>query len=190
MVGCQKLLSSDLEGQESLTSLSGHKIKITVNEVLPFAVPFVRMSLFLSSEGAVAVAGAGCTGLSRSPLSQNSITLNEEATVLTSDIVGVNGVIHFINKILIPSDLLGQNISKLSQVRLELCPALRALLRDRISLPSELPQPKAAWAALPPCPCLSRGYLRPQIWLVKVTAFVGYLEHKEPFLFMREQFWM
>uniref|UniRef100_A0A8C0VXC4 Stabilin 1 n=1 Tax=Cyanistes caeruleus TaxID=156563 RepID=A0A8C0VXC4_CYACU len=68
MVGCQKLLSSDLEGQESLTSLSGHKIKITVNE--------------------------------------NSITLNEEAKVVTSDIVGVNGVIHFINKILIPSDLL------------------------------------------------------------------------------------
>uniref|UniRef100_A0A8C5J9I8 Stabilin 1 n=1 Tax=Junco hyemalis TaxID=40217 RepID=A0A8C5J9I8_JUNHY len=57
MVGCQKLLSSDLEGQESLTSLSGHKIKITVNEVLPFAVPFVRMSPFLSCEGAVAVAG-------------------------------------------------------------------------------------------------------------------------------------
>uniref|UniRef100_A0A8C0VTN0 Stabilin 1 n=1 Tax=Cyanistes caeruleus TaxID=156563 RepID=A0A8C0VTN0_CYACU len=50
-----------------------------------------------------AVAGAG---LSRSPLSQNSITLNEEAKVVTSDIVGVNGVIHFINKILIPSDLL------------------------------------------------------------------------------------
>uniref|UniRef100_A0A8U8BEX9 Uncharacterized protein n=1 Tax=Geospiza parvula TaxID=87175 RepID=A0A8U8BEX9_GEOPR len=50
--------------------------------------------------------GAGCAGLSRSPLSQNSITLNEEATVLTSDIVGVNGVIHFINKILIPRDLL------------------------------------------------------------------------------------
>uniref|UniRef100_A0A8C3H2Z2 Uncharacterized protein n=1 Tax=Corvus moneduloides TaxID=1196302 RepID=A0A8C3H2Z2_CORMO len=68
MVGCQKLLSSDLEGQESLTSLSG---------------------------------------LSRSPLSQNSITLNEEAKVVTSDIVGVNGVIHFISKILIPSDLAG-----------------------------------------------------------------------------------
>ncbi|OWK63486.1 Stabilin-1, partial [Lonchura striata] len=78
MVGCQKLLSSDLEGQESLTSLSGHKIKITVNE--------------------------------------NSITLNEEAKVVTSDIVGVNGVIHFIDRILIPSDLVGHNISsKLSQ---------------------------------------------------------------------------
>uniref|UniRef100_A0A803V533 Stabilin 1 n=1 Tax=Ficedula albicollis TaxID=59894 RepID=A0A803V533_FICAL len=67
MVGCQKLLSSDLENQESLTSLSGHKIKISVSE--------------------------------------NSITLNKEAKVVASDIVGVNGVIHFINKILIPSDL-------------------------------------------------------------------------------------
>uniref|UniRef100_A0A8C3K8R3 Stabilin 1 n=1 Tax=Calidris pygmaea TaxID=425635 RepID=A0A8C3K8R3_9CHAR len=68
MVGCQKLLSSDLEAQESLTSLSGHKIKITVKE--------------------------------------NSIYLNEEAKVVVSDIVGVNGIIHFINKILIPSDLI------------------------------------------------------------------------------------
>uniref|UniRef100_A0A8C5T943 Stabilin 1 n=1 Tax=Malurus cyaneus samueli TaxID=2593467 RepID=A0A8C5T943_9PASS len=71
IVGCQKLLSSDLEAQESLTSLSGHKIKITVNE--------------------------------------NSISLNEEAKVVTSDIIGVNGVIHFINRILIPSDLVGHN---------------------------------------------------------------------------------
>uniref|UniRef100_A0A8C3UUP6 Stabilin 1 n=1 Tax=Catharus ustulatus TaxID=91951 RepID=A0A8C3UUP6_CATUS len=83
MVGCQKLLSSDLENQESLTSLSGHKIKITVNE--------------------------------------NSITLNEEAKVVTSDIVGVNGVIHFIDKILIPSDLLfaflplQQNITEVAE---------------------------------------------------------------------------
>ncbi|NXR10180.1 STAB1 protein, partial [Semnornis frantzii] len=64
MVGCQKLLSSDLEAQESLTSLSGHKIKITVKE--------------------------------------NSIYLNEEAKVVLSDIVGTNGVIHFIDKLLIP----------------------------------------------------------------------------------------
>ncbi|XP_075015285.1 stabilin-1 isoform X2 [Calonectris borealis] len=78
MVVCQKLLSSDLEAQESLTSLSGHKIKITVKE--------------------------------------NSIYLNEEAKVVVSDIIGMNGVIHFINKILIPSDLVGRNISsKISQ---------------------------------------------------------------------------
>uniref|UniRef100_A0A8C0FC42 Stabilin 1 n=1 Tax=Bubo bubo TaxID=30461 RepID=A0A8C0FC42_BUBBB len=73
MVGCQKLLSSDLEAQESLTSLSGHNIKITVKE--------------------------------------NSISLNEEAKVVVSDIIGMNGVIHFINQILIPSDLVGSNIS-------------------------------------------------------------------------------
>ncbi|PKU35306.1 stabilihypothetical protein [Limosa lapponica baueri] len=78
MVGCQKLLSSDLEAQESLTSLSGHKIKITVKE--------------------------------------NSIYLNEEAEVVVSDIIGVNGIIHFINKILIPSDLVDRNVSsKISQ---------------------------------------------------------------------------
>ncbi|NXS59062.1 STAB1 protein, partial [Brachypteracias leptosomus] len=70
MVGCQKLLSSDLEAQESLTSLSGHKIKITVKE--------------------------------------NSIYLNEEAKLVVSDIIGMNGVIHFINKVLIPSDQLLQ----------------------------------------------------------------------------------
>jgi len=34
MVGCQKLLLSDLEAQESLTSLSGHTIKITKKEVV------------------------------------------------------------------------------------------------------------------------------------------------------------
>uniref|UniRef100_A0A8C4UB24 Stabilin 1 n=1 Tax=Falco tinnunculus TaxID=100819 RepID=A0A8C4UB24_FALTI len=67
MVGCQKLLSGDLEALETVTSLSGHKLKITVKE--------------------------------------NSIYLNEEAEVVVSDIIGVNGVIHFINKILIPSDL-------------------------------------------------------------------------------------
>ncbi|XP_010189258.1 PREDICTED: stabilin-1-like, partial [Mesitornis unicolor] len=73
MVGCQKLLSSDLEARESLTSLSGHEIKTTGKE--------------------------------------NSIYLNEEAKVVVSDIIGVNGVIHFINKILIPSDLVDRNIS-------------------------------------------------------------------------------
>lgn len=50
-------------------------------------------------------------------LSQNSIYLNDEAKVVTSDIVSVNGVIHFINKILIPSDLVSRNISSpISQV--------------------------------------------------------------------------
>ncbi|OXB60701.1 hypothetical protein ASZ78_011541 [Callipepla squamata] len=81
MVGCQKLLLSDLEAQESLTSLSGHTIKITEKE--------------------------------------NSIYLNEEAKVVMSDIVGVNGVIHFINKILIPSDLVSRNISsQISQLNI------------------------------------------------------------------------
>ncbi|XP_053932500.1 stabilin-1 isoform X1 [Cuculus canorus] len=77
MVGCQKFLSSDLEAHKSLTSLSGHKIKITVKE--------------------------------------NSIYLNEEAKVVVSDIIGVNGVIHFINEILIPSDLGDRNISQISR---------------------------------------------------------------------------
>lgn len=66
MMGCQKLLSSDLKGQEFLTSLSGHKIKITVNEVIPFAVPLVRMSLFLSFEGTVVVA-SGLPGPTDTP---------------------------------------------------------------------------------------------------------------------------
>uniref|UniRef100_A0A663EVS1 Stabilin 1 n=1 Tax=Aquila chrysaetos chrysaetos TaxID=223781 RepID=A0A663EVS1_AQUCH len=87
MVGCQKLLSSDLEAQESLTSLSGHKIKITAKE--------------------------------------NSIYLNEEAKVVVSDIIGVNGVIHFINKILIPSDLVDRN-----QNITDLTPALLPLVND------------------------------------------------------------
>lgn len=53
-------------------------------------------------------------------LSQNSIYLNEEAKVVMSDIIGVNGVIHFINKILIPSDLVDRNISsKISRVSLK-----------------------------------------------------------------------
>ncbi|POI31311.1 hypothetical protein CIB84_004938, partial [Bambusicola thoracicus] len=73
MVGCQKLLLSDLEAQESITSLSGHMIKITKKE--------------------------------------DNIYLNDEAKVVMSDIIGVNGVIHFINKILIPSDLVSRNIS-------------------------------------------------------------------------------
>uniref|UniRef100_A0A8C5J7C1 Stabilin 1 n=1 Tax=Junco hyemalis TaxID=40217 RepID=A0A8C5J7C1_JUNHY len=125
MVGCQKLLSSDLEGQESLTSLSGHKIKITVNE--------------------------------------NSITLNEEATVLTSDIVGVNGVIHFINKILIPSDLflaflpVQQNITEVAEAfgysiysKLLQDAELLPLLANPVHRPFTLLWPTdAAFSALP-----------------------------------------
>lgn len=58
--------------------------------------------------------------LTASLLSQNSIYLNGEAKVVTGDIVGVNGVIHFINKILIPSDLVDRNISlKISQASLK-----------------------------------------------------------------------
>lgn len=53
-------------------------------------------------------------------LSQNSIYLNEEAKVVVSDIIGMNGVIYFINKILIPSDLVDRNISsKISGVSLK-----------------------------------------------------------------------
>uniref|UniRef100_A0A8B9GIG8 Stabilin 1 n=1 Tax=Amazona collaria TaxID=241587 RepID=A0A8B9GIG8_9PSIT len=55
----------------------------------------------------------GCGYLIASLLSQNSIYLNEEAKVVVSDIVGMNGVIHFINKILIPSDL--QNITEVAE---------------------------------------------------------------------------
>uniref|UniRef100_A0A8C3QQ22 Stabilin 1 n=1 Tax=Cyanoderma ruficeps TaxID=181631 RepID=A0A8C3QQ22_9PASS len=125
MVGCQKLLSSDLEGQESLTSLSGHKIKITVNE--------------------------------------DSITLNEEAKVVTSDIVGVNGVIHFINKILIPSELsfaflrLQQNITDVAEAfgytiysKLLQDAELLPLLGDPVHRPFTLLWPTdAAFSALP-----------------------------------------
>uniref|UniRef100_A0A663MEX9 Stabilin 1 n=1 Tax=Athene cunicularia TaxID=194338 RepID=A0A663MEX9_ATHCN len=52
-----------------------------------------------------------CEYLTASLLSQNSIYLNEEAKVVLSDIIGMNGVIHFINQILIPSDLVGRNVS-------------------------------------------------------------------------------
>ncbi|XP_075795497.1 stabilin-1 isoform X2 [Pelodiscus sinensis] len=73
VVSCQKLLASELEAHESITALSGHKIRIGVK--------------------------------------QNRVHLNEEATILTSDIVGMNGVIHVIDRILIPADLLSQNVS-------------------------------------------------------------------------------
>uniref|UniRef100_A0A8C0ATL5 Stabilin 1 n=1 Tax=Buteo japonicus TaxID=224669 RepID=A0A8C0ATL5_9AVES len=53
----------------------------------------------------------GCEYLIASLLSQNSIYLNEEAKVVVSDIIGMNGVIHFIDKILIPSDLVDRNVS-------------------------------------------------------------------------------
>ncbi|XP_074862088.1 stabilin-1 isoform X2 [Carettochelys insculpta] len=73
IVSCRKLLASELETQESITALSGHKIRIAVKE--------------------------------------NSVHLNEEATIITSDIVGTNGVIHITDKILIPFGLQSQNIS-------------------------------------------------------------------------------
>nr|XP_023955738.1 stabilin-1 isoform X4 [Chrysemys picta bellii] len=73
IVSCRKLLASELETHESITALSGHKIRIVVKE--------------------------------------NSVHLNEEATIITSDIVGKNGVIHIIDKILIPADLQSQNVS-------------------------------------------------------------------------------
>uniref|UniRef100_A0A8C8VGW1 Stabilin 1 n=1 Tax=Pelusios castaneus TaxID=367368 RepID=A0A8C8VGW1_9SAUR len=73
LVSCKKLLASDLEMHKSITSLSGHKIRIVVKE--------------------------------------NSVHLNEDTRIITSDIVGVNGVIHIIDKILIPADLQNRNIS-------------------------------------------------------------------------------
>lgn len=129
-MGCRKLLSGDLEALESLTALSGHKMKITVKEVIPFPGPFARISLLLSFEGHCGCGPMahgqltgqchGCGYLITSLLSQNSIYLNEEAKVVVSDIVGMNGVLHFINKILIPSDLVDRNISsKTSRVRLK-----------------------------------------------------------------------
>ncbi|KAF2986533.1 hypothetical protein EK904_010304 [Melospiza melodia maxima] len=138
MVGCQKLLSSDLEGQQSLTSLSGHKIKITVNE--------------------------------------NSITLNEEATVLTSDIVGVNGVIHFINKILIPSDLVGHNISKLSQQNItEVAEAFGYSIYSKLLQDAEL------------LPLLANPVHRPftLLWPTD-AAFSALPESRQKFLYRRE----
>lgn len=40
--------------------------------------------------------------------------------MVVSDIIGMNGVIHFINKILIPSGLVGRNISsEVSRVSLK-----------------------------------------------------------------------
>ncbi|XP_059572069.1 stabilin-1 isoform X2 [Alligator mississippiensis] len=78
IVGCHKLLSSDLEMQESIVALSGHKIHISVKE--------------------------------------NSLYLNDDAKVITSDLVGLNGVIHIIDKILIPGELQSLSIpSQLSQ---------------------------------------------------------------------------
>uniref|UniRef100_A0A670IMJ0 Stabilin 1 n=1 Tax=Podarcis muralis TaxID=64176 RepID=A0A670IMJ0_PODMU len=51
------------------------------------------------------------------PFSQNSVYLNDEAKIIESDIMGSNGVLHFIDKILIPYDLQNINISSnLAQV--------------------------------------------------------------------------
>ncbi|XP_061473966.1 stabilin-1 [Rhineura floridana] len=78
IVGCQLLQTDDLELQNSITALSGPKIKISVKE--------------------------------------NSVYLNDEAKIIESDVTGLNGVIHFIDKILIPYDLQNFSISsKLSQ---------------------------------------------------------------------------
>uniref|UniRef100_A0A803TKA8 Stabilin 1 n=1 Tax=Anolis carolinensis TaxID=28377 RepID=A0A803TKA8_ANOCA len=41
MVGCQQLQSSDLESQNSITALSGHKIKISVKEVCAAIAPIL-----------------------------------------------------------------------------------------------------------------------------------------------------
>ncbi|XP_053809782.1 stabilin-1 [Vidua chalybeata] len=138
MVGCQKLLSSDLEGQVSLTSLSGHKMKITVNE--------------------------------------NSITLNEEAKVVMSDIVGVNGVIHFIDRILIPSDLVGHNISKLSQQNVtDVAEAFGYTIYSKLLQDAEL------------LPLLGNPVHRPftLLWPTD-AAFSALPENQQKFLYRRE----
>uniref|UniRef100_A0A803SQ99 Stabilin 1 n=1 Tax=Anolis carolinensis TaxID=28377 RepID=A0A803SQ99_ANOCA len=72
MVGCQQLQSSDLESQNSITALSGHKIKISVKE--------------------------------------NSVYLNDDAKIIESDVSALNGIIHYIDKILIPYDLQNRSI--------------------------------------------------------------------------------
>ncbi|KAM6256750.1 stabilin-1 [Porphyrio hochstetteri] len=139
MVGCQKLLSSDLEAQESLTSLSGHKIKITVRE--------------------------------------NSIYLNEEAKVVMSDIIGVNGVIHFINKILIPSDLVNHNLSsKISQQNItEVAAAFGYTTYSKLLQDAEL------------LPLISDPLHRPftMLWPTD-AAFSALSENRQEWLYRRE----
>uniref|UniRef100_A0A8C3BMF8 Stabilin 1 n=1 Tax=Cairina moschata TaxID=8855 RepID=A0A8C3BMF8_CAIMO len=139
MVGCQKLLLSDLEDQESLTSLSGHKITITEKE--------------------------------------NSIYLNGEAEVVTSDIVGVNGVIHFINKILIPSDLVDRNISlKISQQNItEVAEAFGYTIYSKLLKDAEL------------LPLISNPLHRPftMLWPTD-AAFNALSEKRQEWLYRRE----
>uniref|UniRef100_A0A8B9CVC7 Stabilin 1 n=1 Tax=Anser brachyrhynchus TaxID=132585 RepID=A0A8B9CVC7_9AVES len=139
MVGCQKLLLSDLEDQESLTSLSGHKIKITEKE--------------------------------------NSIYLNGEAEVVMGDIVGVNGVIHFINKILIPSDLVDRNISlKISQQNItEVAEAFGYTIYSKLLKDAEL------------LPLISNPLHRPftMLWPTD-AAFNALSEKRQEWLYRRE----
>ncbi|XP_053233528.1 stabilin-1 isoform X1 [Podarcis raffonei] len=73
IVICHKLQSEDLQLKNSITALSGLKIKVSMKE--------------------------------------NSVYLNDEAKIIESDIMGNNGVLHFIDKILIPYDLQNINIS-------------------------------------------------------------------------------
>ncbi|XP_034295185.1 stabilin-1 isoform X2 [Pantherophis guttatus] len=70
---CQTLLSDDLESQDSVTALSGHKIRVSMKE--------------------------------------DSLYLNDEVKIIESDITRENGVIHFIDGILVPYDLQHHNIS-------------------------------------------------------------------------------
>ncbi|XP_038627991.1 stabilin-1 isoform X1 [Tachyglossus aculeatus] len=71
VVGCQQLLSSDLQELQHVTTLSGHTLSITERE--------------------------------------GTLFINEFAKVITSDQVGVNGVFHFIDEVLLPPEVVNWN---------------------------------------------------------------------------------
>ncbi|MGH0187624.1 UNVERIFIED_CONTAM: hypothetical protein FKN15_025746 [Acipenser sinensis] len=75
VVGCQTLLLSDIQSLNTLVTLTGSSLQISVEE--------------------------------------DTVYLNKEVKIVSSDFVTSNGVIHFIDKVLVPSDL--QNKSDLHQ---------------------------------------------------------------------------
>uniref|UniRef100_A0A8B9VLL6 Stabilin 1 n=1 Tax=Anas zonorhyncha TaxID=75864 RepID=A0A8B9VLL6_9AVES len=115
--------------------------------------------------------------LTASLLSQNSIYLNGEAKVVTGDIVGVNGVIHFINKILIPSDLVDRNISlKISQQNItEVAEAFGYTIYSKLLKDAEL------------LPLISNPLHRPftMLWPTD-AAFNALPEKRQEWLYRRE----
>uniref|UniRef100_A0A8C3BMN8 Stabilin 1 n=1 Tax=Cairina moschata TaxID=8855 RepID=A0A8C3BMN8_CAIMO len=105
------------------------------------------------------------------------IYLNGEAEVVTSDIVGVNGVIHFINKILIPSDLVDRNISlKISQQNItEVAEAFGYTIYSKLLKDAEL------------LPLISNPLHRPftMLWPTD-AAFNALSEKRQEWLYRRE----